>query len=51
MVLFFYGAARDERRGAAFDGAGVDADVFDPIEIERHAAIGFQRAAAQMSES
>jgi hypothetical protein len=36
--------------GAAFDGAGVDANVFDPIEIERDAAIGLEGAAAEVSE-
>jgi len=47
---FFYGAASDEGLGAAFDGAGVDANVFDPIEIERDAAIGLEGAAAEVSE-
>ena len=39
MVIFFYGAAGDEALSAAFDGAGVDANVLDPIEIKRDAAI------------
>jgi hypothetical protein len=34
---------------AAFDGAGVDANVFDPIEIQGDAAIGLEFAAAEMS--
>jgi hypothetical protein len=37
--------------GATFDGAGVDANIFNPIEIERNTAIGFEGAAAQVSES
>ena len=51
MVVFFYGAAGDEGLGAAFYGAGVDADVFDPVEIQGDAAIGLQGVAAQMRES
>ena len=50
LVIFFYGAAGDEGLGAALDGAGVDANVFDPVEIQRDAAIGLQGAIAQMSE-
>jgi hypothetical protein len=41
LVVFFYGSAGDEGLGAALDGTGVDADIFDPIEIERDAAICF----------
>jgi hypothetical protein len=37
--------------GAAFDGASVDANVLDPIEIERDAAIGLEGVAAEVSES
>jgi hypothetical protein len=50
LVVFFYGAARDEGLGAAFDGAGVDANVFDPVEIQGDAAIGLQGVATEVSE-
>jgi hypothetical protein len=36
--------------GAALDGAGVDANVFDPVEIERDAAIGLEGAILEVSE-
>jgi hypothetical protein len=39
LVVFFYGAACDEGLGAAFDCAGVDADIFDTVEIQGDAAI------------
>jgi hypothetical protein len=35
--------------GTAFDGAGVDANGLDPIEIERDAAIRPELAATQVS--
>jgi hypothetical protein len=50
LEIFFYGAAGGERLGAALDGAGVDANVFDPIEIERDAAIGLESAIVEVSE-
>src|SRR5208282_2714561 len=50
LVILFYGAACDDRLSAAFDGRGVDADVFDPVEIERDAAVGLQGAAAKVGE-
>jgi len=50
LPIFFYRAARSEGLGAAFDGAGVDAHVFDPIEIEWNAAICFKGPASQVSE-
>ena len=50
MPIFFYRAARSEGLGAAFDGAGVDAQVSDPIEIEWNAAICFEGAAAEVRE-
>jgi hypothetical protein len=31
--LSFYGAAGDQSGGTAFDGAGVDANGFDPLEV------------------
>jgi hypothetical protein len=51
LPISFYSAASDEGLGATLDGAGVDANVFDPIEIQGHAAIGLQGAAAEVSES
>ncbi len=33
--------------GAALDGAGVDADFFDPVEVERDAAVGGEFAAVE----
>jgi hypothetical protein len=37
--------------GAALDGAGVDANILNPIEIERNTTIGVEGAAAQVGES
>jgi hypothetical protein len=51
LPIFFHGAAGDETLGATFDGAGIDANVFHPIQIERNTAIGFEGAAAQVGES
>ena len=43
LIFFFDGAARGVGLRSALDGAGVDADFLDPVEIEGNAAIGFQR--------
>jgi hypothetical protein len=50
LPVFLYSAAGYESLSAAFDGTGIDADIFDPIEIQRDAAIGVERAAAQVGE-
>ena len=50
MVIFFHGATGDERLRATFDGAGVDTDVFDPVEIQRDARIGLEGATAKMGD-
>src|SRR5258708_16048567 len=42
LPIFFDGAASDQGRGTAFDGAGVDADGLDPLQIERSAAIDLE---------
>src|SRR5882757_10313087 len=47
LPIFFDGAASDQGGGTAFDGAGVDADRLDPLQIERSAAIDVQRAASK----
>src|SRR5882757_4702675 len=47
LPIFFDGAASDQGGGTAFDGAGVDADRFDPFEVERGAAIDVERAASK----
>ena len=48
LVVLFYGAARAEGSGAAFDGGGVDADGFDPVEIEGDAAVRLEREIAEV---
>src|SRR5207244_11361220 len=47
LPIFFHGAPRDERCGAALNGAGIYADALDPIEVQRGAAIGLEGTASQ----
>jgi hypothetical protein len=50
LVVFFNGAASAEGRGAAFDSGGVDADRFDPVEVEGDAAVGLEGEIAEVGE-
>jgi len=50
LPIFLNGAARDKSGGAALDGAGVYANAFDPIEIERSAAIWLKWTASQRGD-
>ena len=47
LRFLFHGAPRNVGRRAALDGAGVHANAFNPIEIERNAAVGFEGAPIQ----
>jgi hypothetical protein len=40
LPFLLYGASRDLGLSAAFDGAGVNAHLAHPIEVERSAAVG-----------
>ena len=44
LILFLDGAARDVSGGSALDGAGVDADLVDPVDVERNAAIALEKS-------
>src|SRR5581483_5026746 len=47
LEVLFDGAAGADGGGAALYGRGVDADLFDPGEVERDAAVGRERAAVE----
>jgi len=47
LPIFFDGASRAERCGAALNGAGIYADTLHPIEVQRRAAIGLEGTASQ----
>src|SRR5262249_14250404 len=50
LPLFLDGAASDERGCATLDCAGVYANAFNPIEIERSAAVRLKRTAGECSD-
>ena len=50
LIILFYGAAGGERLCATLDGAGVDADVFDPIEVEWDSAIRLESAVVEVGQ-
>src|SRR5690242_16216683 len=50
LPIFFHRAAGNQSAGAALDGGSIDANRFDPIEIERSAAIGMERSAGESSD-
>ncbi|GAC1680713.1 MAG: hypothetical protein PVS2B2_19170 [Candidatus Acidiferrum sp.] len=50
MPLFFHGAASGKGLRAAVNGAGIDANFADPIEIQRDAKIGEQVASSEMRD-
>src|SRR6266852_6977726 len=47
LPFFFHGSSRDMGLSAALDGAGVDADFSDPIEVEGDAYIWQQRPSGE----
>jgi len=50
LPIFFHSAAGYEGGRTALDGGSIDANRFDPIEIERSAAIGMERTAGESSD-
>jgi hypothetical protein len=42
LPVFFHCAARDQGGGTALDGGGINANGFDPIEIEGGASVGMK---------
>ena len=47
LGFLFYGAPGYLSCRAPLDGAGVDAHAFNPIQVERDAAVGFESAAVE----
>jgi len=47
LEVFFYAAAGSVRLGSALDGAGVDSDLLDAVEVEWDASVGAQGAAVE----
>src|SRR5258708_12036542 len=47
LPFFLYSSSRDMGLNAALDGAGVDPDFTDPIEVERNAGIRQQRPSGE----
>src|SRR5437868_9965602 len=50
LPFFLYSSSRDMGLNAALDGAGVDPDFTDPIEIEGNAGIRQQRPSGESRE-
>src|SRR5215813_112523 len=50
LPVFLDRASSDEGGGAALNGTGVNTNAFDPIEIERSAAIRLKRTAGECSD-
>jgi len=47
LPIFFHGAPRDERCGAALDGAGIYADALHPVEVQEVPRLGLEGTASQ----